>query len=81
MAYYGISKMADARRRAMVIGDWDREFLDCEQELLFDIIQAASYLDIKTLLFVFSIPGLIVNAEVKSIVIMTAILDAKLSLI
>lgn len=37
-------------RRKIVISDWDAEYIDCEQELLFEIIQAASYLDIKTLL-------------------------------
>jgi len=37
-------------RRKTVIGDWDKQFIDCDQELLFEIIQAASYLDIKALL-------------------------------
>jgi S-phase kinase-associated protein 1 len=37
-------------RRKIIIGDWDANFIDCDQELLFEIIQAASYLDIKALL-------------------------------
>lgn len=39
-------------RRKIVIGDWDAKYIDCDQELLFEIIQAASYLDIKALLSV-----------------------------
>jgi len=37
-------------RRKVVISDWDKKFIECGQELLFEIIQAASYLDIKSLL-------------------------------
>lgn len=37
-------------RRKIIISDWDAIFIDCDQELLFEIIQAASYLDIKALL-------------------------------
>ncbi|KAJ7178828.1 Skp1 family, dimerization domain-containing protein [Mycena crocata] len=40
----------DARQRMTNISEWDQQFLDVEQELLFDIILAANYLDIKTLL-------------------------------
>jgi len=32
------------------IGEWDRDFLKVDQELLFDLILAANYLDIKPLL-------------------------------
>lgn len=41
---------AEVARRKMVISDWDKQFIQCDQELLFEIIQAASYLDIKSLL-------------------------------
>jgi S-phase kinase-associated protein 1 len=37
-------------RRRIIIDDWDANFIDCDQELLFEVIQAASYLDIKALL-------------------------------
>jgi len=37
-------------RRKAVISDWDKKFINCDQTLLFEIIQAASYLDIKPLL-------------------------------
>jgi S-phase kinase-associated protein 1 len=38
------------RHKQIIIGDWDREYIKCEQEMLFELIQAASYLDIKPLL-------------------------------
>lgn len=38
-------------RRKITISEWDAKYIgDCEQELLFEVIQAASYLDIKALL-------------------------------
>jgi len=38
------------RRKNTQIGDWDQQYIKCDQELLFQVIQAASYLDIKSLL-------------------------------
>ncbi|CAG8660449.1 6674_t:CDS:2, partial [Cetraspora pellucida] len=41
----------DSRRRNTVIDDWDQNFLNrVDQDMLFDIILAANYLDIKLLL-------------------------------
>ncbi|GBB93636.1 hypothetical protein RclHR1_02200017 [Rhizophagus clarus] len=40
----------DSRRRNTEIDDWDQMFLNVEQDLLFEIILAANYLDIKPLL-------------------------------
>jgi len=40
----------DSRRRNTEIDDWDQKFLNVEQDMLFEIILAANYLDIKPLL-------------------------------
>ncbi|CAG8571743.1 13205_t:CDS:2 [Ambispora leptoticha] len=40
----------DSRRRNTDIEDWDQKFLNVEQDMLFEIILAANYLDIKPLL-------------------------------
>ncbi|RSH81188.1 uncharacterized protein EHS24_008625 [Apiotrichum porosum] len=40
----------DARRKASEIGEWDAKFIQVDQEMLFEIILAANYLDIKPLL-------------------------------
>ncbi|EGG02457.1 uncharacterized protein MELLADRAFT_91262 [Melampsora larici-populina 98AG31] len=40
----------DARKRATEIGEWDTKFIAVDQEMLFEIILAANYLDIKPLL-------------------------------
>ncbi|WAQ88480.1 hypothetical protein PtA15_9A607 [Puccinia triticina] len=40
----------DARKRATEISDWDTKFINVDQEMLFEIILAANYLDIKPLL-------------------------------
>ncbi|CAG8791420.1 9807_t:CDS:2, partial [Cetraspora pellucida] len=39
----------DSRRRNTEIDDWDQRFLNVEQDMLFEIILAANYLDIKPL--------------------------------
>ncbi|RMJ21478.1 hypothetical protein PHISP_07654 [Aspergillus sp. HF37] len=40
----------DSRRKATDIDEWDQKFMQVDQEMLFEIILAANYLDIKTLL-------------------------------
>jgi len=40
----------DNRRRTTDIDEWDQKFMEVDQEMLFEIILAANYLDIKPLL-------------------------------
>ncbi|SHO78940.1 Similar to S.cerevisiae protein SKP1 (Evolutionarily conserved kinetochore protein) [Malassezia sympodialis ATCC 42132] len=40
----------EMRRRATDISEWDAKFIQVDQEMLFEIILAANYLDIKSLL-------------------------------
>jgi len=40
----------DSRRKTSEIGEWDAKFIQVDQEMLFEIILAANYLDIKPLL-------------------------------
>ncbi|PGH18231.1 E3 ubiquitin ligase complex SCF subunit sconC [Helicocarpus griseus UAMH5409] len=40
----------DSRRKTTDIEEWDQNFLQVDQEMLFEIILAANYLDIKALL-------------------------------
>ncbi|MBW0505439.1 hypothetical protein O181_045154 [Austropuccinia psidii MF-1] len=40
----------DARKRATEISDWDTKFINVDQEMLFELILASNYLDIKPLL-------------------------------
>ncbi|KAF8334262.1 Skp1 family, dimerization domain-containing protein [Cantharellus anzutake] len=40
----------DTRKRTTDIGEWDQKFIAVDQEMLFEIILAANYLDIKPLL-------------------------------
>ncbi|TGZ84060.1 E3 ubiquitin ligase SCF complex, Skp subunit [Ascodesmis nigricans] len=40
----------DARKRSTDIDEWDQKFMQVDQEMLFEIILAANYLDIKPLL-------------------------------
>lgn len=40
----------DSRKRTTDINDWDQKFIQVDQEMLFEIILAANYLDIKPLL-------------------------------
>ncbi len=35
--------------RTSIVGDWDREFFAVDHDLLFEIIVAANYLDVKLL--------------------------------
>ncbi|CAD6576331.1 MAG: hypothetical protein TREMPRED_001663 [Tremellales sp. Tagirdzhanova-0007] len=41
---------ADPDRKTSEIGEWDARFIQVDQEMLFEIILAANYLDIKPLL-------------------------------
>ncbi|OGM40022.1 E3 ubiquitin ligase complex SCF subunit sconC, partial [Aspergillus bombycis] len=40
----------DSRRKTTDIDEWDQKFMQVDQEMLFEIILAANYLDIKGLL-------------------------------
>jgi S-phase kinase-associated protein 1 len=40
----------DGRKKTIEIDDWDQKYLNLEQDMLFEIILAANYLDIKPLL-------------------------------
>ncbi|KAK7054665.1 hypothetical protein VNI00_003128 [Paramarasmius palmivorus] len=40
----------DTRKRTTDISEWDQKFITVDQEMLFEIILAANYLDIKSLL-------------------------------
>ena len=42
----------ETRKRTTDIGEWDQKFITVDQEMLFEIILAANYLDIKPLLSV-----------------------------
>lgn len=41
---------ADSRKKSTDIEEWDQKFMQVDQEMLFEIILAANYLDIKPLL-------------------------------
>ncbi|KAI1915345.1 hypothetical protein LOZ61_001744 [Ophidiomyces ophidiicola] len=41
---------SDSRRKTTDIDEWDQKFMQVDQEMLFEIILAANYLDIKALL-------------------------------
>jgi S-phase kinase-associated protein 1 len=40
----------ESRKRVTDISEWDQKFINVDQEMLFEIILAANYLDIKPLL-------------------------------
>ena len=40
----------ETRKRTTDISEWDQKFITVDQEMLFEIILAANYLDIKPLL-------------------------------
>ena len=42
----------ETRKRTTDISEWDQKFISVDQEMLFEIILAANYLDIKPLLSV-----------------------------
>jgi hypothetical protein len=41
----------ETRKRTTDISEWDQKFITVDQEMLFEIILAANYLDIKSLLY------------------------------
>jgi S-phase kinase-associated protein 1 len=41
---------ADSRKKSTDIDEWDQKFMQVDQEMLFEIILAANYMDIKALL-------------------------------
>ncbi|KIW09073.1 E3 ubiquitin ligase complex SCF subunit sconC [Verruconis gallopava] len=41
---------ADSRKKSTDIEEWDQKYMQVDQEMLFEIILAANYLDIKALL-------------------------------
>jgi len=46
----GDDNQDDSRKRTTDISEWDQKFITVDQEMLFEIILAANYLDIKALL-------------------------------
>jgi S-phase kinase-associated protein 1 len=42
----------EGRKKTTEISEWDMKFIQVDQEMLFEIILAANYLDIKPLLYV-----------------------------
>ncbi|KAG6854587.1 suppressor of kinetochore protein mutant [Blastosporella zonata] len=44
------SNQDETRKRTTDISEWDQKFITVDQEMLFEIILAANYLDIKSLL-------------------------------
>lgn len=46
----------ESRKKTTEISDWDQKFIQVDQEMLFEIILAANYLDIKPLLSVARAP-------------------------
>ncbi|KAI5121457.1 hypothetical protein M0805_009565 [Coniferiporia weirii] len=44
------SSADESRKRTTDISEWDQKFINVDQEMLFEIILAANYLDIKPLL-------------------------------
>ena len=45
----------ETRKRTTDISEWDQKFITVDQEMLFEIILAANYLDIKSLLYIYPV--------------------------
>lgn len=69
----------DVRKRTTDIAEWDQKFIAVDQEMLFEIILAANYLDIKPLLCVESSLFDLLLQLYSSATCTTEMLDAKLS--
>lgn len=46
------SNQDEVRKRTTDINEWDQNFISVDQEMVFEIILAANYLNIRSLLFV-----------------------------
>jgi S-phase kinase-associated protein 1 len=64
----------ETRKRTTDISEWDQKFIAVDQEMLFEIILAANYLDIKPLLSV-----LVANIPLSFLIFSTATWAARLS--
>jgi S-phase kinase-associated protein 1 len=53
-----VDDLDDSRKKSTEISDWDQKFIQVDQEMLFEIILAANYLDIKPLLFARALCGI-----------------------
>jgi hypothetical protein len=51
----------ETRKRTTDISEWDQKFITVDQEMLFEIILAANYLDIKSLLYGLSFAPFVVH--------------------
>jgi hypothetical protein len=54
----------ESRKRTTDISEWDKDFIAVDQEMLFEIILAANYLDIKPLLYVLAHLPLLSGASI-----------------
>lgn len=62
----------ETRKRTTDISEWDQKFITVDQEMLFEIILAANYLDIKALLCVKLLFFTIYNNMLNPIIVMLA---------
>ena len=63
----------ETRKRTTDISEWDQKFIAVDQEMLFEIILAANYLDIKPLLSV-----LVTSKPLSFLIFSTATWGARL---
>ena len=45
-----MEEKSDEEARKLELGEWDTKFMDVDEQMRFDLIMAANYLDIKPLL-------------------------------
>lgn len=62
----------ETRKRTTDISEWDQKFITVDQEMLFEIILAANYLDIKALLCVKLLFFTVYNNMLNPIIVMLA---------